>query len=82
MERILNDQAHIAADCYSDNLLLANKEKFQAMAITKEKGEDLPKIHLKVDNQKIEQKTSLKLLGATIDHQLSFREHVKQISVK
>ena len=52
------------------------------MVITKKKGQDLPKIHLKVDNEKIEQTTCLKLLGVTIDHQLSFSEHVKHISVK
>ena len=72
----------MAANWYSDNKLLANKEKFQAMVITKKKGQDLPKIHLKVDNEEIEQTACLKLLGVTIDHQLSFSEHVKHISVK
>ena len=82
MERILNDQAQVAANWYSDNKLLANKEKFQAMVITKKIGQDLPKIHLEVDNEEIEQMTCPKFLGVTTDHQLSFSEHVKHISVK
>ena len=81
MERILNDQAQVAGNWYSDNKLLANKEKFQAMVITKKIGQDLPKIHLEV-NEEIEQMTCLKLLGVTTDHQLSFSEHVKHISDK
>ena len=52
------------------------------MIITKKKEQDLPKIHLKVDNEEIEQTTCLKLSGVAIDHQLSFSEHVKHISVK
>ena len=52
------------------------------MVITKKKGQDLPKIYFKVDNEEIEQTTSLKLLGVTIDHQLFFSELVKHISVK
>ena len=32
VERILNDQAQVPANWYSDNKPLANKEKFQAMA--------------------------------------------------
>ena len=70
MERILNDQTQVTANWYSDDKLLANKEKFQAMVITKKKGQDIPKIYLKVDNEEIEQTTCLKLLGVTIDHQL------------
>ena len=46
VERILNDQAQVAANWYSDNKLLANKDKFQAMVITKKKGQDIPKIYL------------------------------------
>ena len=83
VERILNDQAQVAANWYSDDKLLANKEMFQAMVVTKKKGQDIPKIYLKVDNEEIEQTTCLKLLGVTIDHQLFFSEHVlKDISVK
>ena len=33
VKTILNDQAQVAANWYSDNFLLANKEKFQAMVI-------------------------------------------------
>ena len=82
VERILNDQAPVAANWYSDNKLLANKKKFQSMVITKKKGQDLPKINLVVDNEEIEQTTCLKLLGVTIAHQLFFSEHAKHISVK
>ena len=39
-------------------------------------------IYLKVDNEEIDQTTCLKLSGVTIDHQLFFSEHIKQISVK
>jgi len=33
VETILNDQAQAATKWFSDNFLLANKEKFQAMVI-------------------------------------------------
>jgi len=33
VETILNDQAKVAANWYSDKFLLANKEKLQAMVI-------------------------------------------------
>ena len=59
VERILNDQAQVAANWYSDNKLLANKEKFQAMVITQKKGQDFPKIHFTVNNEEIEQTTCL-----------------------
>ena len=47
VETILNDQAQVAANWYSDNFLLANKEKCQAMVI-KNRGKDISKICLKV----------------------------------
>ena len=81
METILNDQAQVAANWYSDNFLSANKEKFQAIVI-RNREKDIWKICLNVDNEEIEQTTLLKLLGVNIDHQLSFSEHVKFISVK
>ena len=80
VETILYDPAQVAANWYSDNFLLANKGKFQAMVI-RSRGKDISKICLKADNEEIEQ-TLLKLLGVNIDHQLSFSEHVKFISVK
>ena len=81
VETILNDQAKVAANWYSDNFLLANKEKFQTMVI-RNRGKDNSKICLKVDNEEIEQTTLLNLLGVNIDHQLSFSKHIKFISVK
>ena len=81
VETILNDQAQVAANWYSDNFLSANKEKFQAIVI-RNREKDISKICLKVDNEEIEQTTLLKLLGVNIDHQLSFSEHVKFSSVK
>ena len=81
VETILNDQAQVAANWYSDNFLSANKEKFKAIVI-RNREKDISKICLKVDNEEIEQTTLLKLLGVNIDHQLSFSEHVKFSSVK
>ena len=81
VETTLNDQAQVAANWYSDNFLLANKEKFQAMVI-KNRGRDIPNMCFKVENEEIEQTKLLKLLGVNIDHQLSFSEHVKCISLK
>ena len=49
--------------------------------VIRNRGKDISKICLKVDNEEIEQTTLLKLLGVNIDHQLSFSEHVKCISV-
>ena len=50
--------------------------------VIRNRGKDISKICLKVDIEEIEQTRLLKLLGVNIDHQLSFSEHVKFISVK
>ena len=81
--RTLNDQAQIAADWYTDNFLLTNKEKFQAMVISNaNRVKDISEVKLKVDNEEIEQITSFKLLGVYIDNRLTFSEHIKSICIK
>ena len=50
--------------------------------VIKNRGRDIPNICFKVDNEEIEQTKLLKLLGVNIDHQLSFSEHGKCISLK
>ena len=77
----MNDQAQKVANCYSDNFLLANKDKFQAM-LGKNKRKETLDLCLKVDNEEIEQTSILKLLGVNIDQQLTFSEHVRYISSK
>ena len=62
VQRLLNDQAQQVANWYSDNVSLANKDKFQAM-LAKNKRKETLHLCLKVDNEEIEQALTLKLLG-------------------
>ena len=61
----------------------ANREKFQAVVILllRKMGKISQRSISRLTMRKLN-KQRLKLLGVTIDHQLSLSEHVKHISVK
>ena len=81
VETTLNDQAQVAANWYSDNFLTSEQGKVSSYGY-KETRERHSKHLFQVDNEEIEQTKLLKLLGVNIDHQPSFSEHVKCISLK
>eukprot|EP00794_Sanderia_malayensis_P001607 gene1607-1778_t len=81
VERHLNHDIKTATQWYSQNHLLAIKEKYQAMVINPPKATD-SKITVKADEEGIEIKKQLKLLGVIIDDQMNFGEHIREISRK
>ena len=81
VERHLNHDIKAATQWYSQNNLLANKKKYQAMIIGPPKAIDA-KITVKVDEEKIVAAKQLKLLGVIIDDQINFSVHLREISRK
>ena len=81
VERHLNHDIKAATQWYSQNHLLANKKKYQAMVIGPPKATDT-KITVKVDEEEIVSAKQLKLLGVIIDEQMNFSEHIREISKK
>ena len=68
---------------YSKNFLLANPEKFQSMNINPRKlDKEKSDITLNIHDLNIVKAKQIKLLGVTIDDDLNFTEHIKEISTK
>ena len=81
VEKELNSDIENASKWYQDKFLIANKDKYQAMVIRESKPND-KEIEVKVNEMEIEQTSSMKLLGASIDDRLNFTEHIKNVSTK
>ena len=64
-----------------ENLLLANKSKYQSAAL-KSTLKDTPNIKVEVKGTEIEQTSVLKLLGVHIDDKLNFGEHAENTCIK
>ena len=69
----LNNEAVIVTDWYRNNLLLANKDKFQAIFIAP-RTKDTSGTCVTVDHEEIECLNSLKLLGVVLDNKLNFHD--------
>ena len=74
----LNHDIKAATQWYSQNDLLANKKKYQAMVIGPPKATDT-RIIVKVDEEEIVPAKQLKLLGVIIDDQMNFSEHIREM---
>ena len=81
MEKELNSDIENASKWYQDNFLIANKGKYQAMVIRENKPND-KEIEAKVSEMEIEQTSSMKLLGVSINDRLNFTERIKNVSTK
>ena len=69
----LNNEARIVTDWYRNNLLLASRDKFQAIFIAP-RTKDTLGTRVTVDHEEIECLNSLKLLGVVLDNKLNFRD--------
>ena len=68
---------------YSKNFLLANPEKFQSMNINPRKlDKEKSDITLDIHDLNIVKAKQIKLLGVTIDDDLNFTEHIREICTK
>ena len=81
VQAYLNEAANKTDKWYEQNLLLANKSKYQSATI---KGtlRDTPNIKVKVKGTQFEQTSVLKLLGVHIDDKLNLGEQAKTMCIK
>ena len=67
-------------DWFANNLMQANPDKFQALAIGKKTFKE--QICFDLNGSKIKCKEHVKLLGVTIDYELNFDKHISEICKK
>ena len=80
MEQLLTNGGHTLSKWYKDNFLKGNYDKYNLMLLgRKNKNEDSPSINVKIDEQVIKSSPDLKLLGVTLDDELSFSTHISDI---
>ena len=76
---LLENEGNSAVKWFKNNNMIVNPEKFQAMILGQRNQE---KHHLKINNQNIEAKTQVTLLGLVIDKELNFDNHISSICKK
>ena len=67
-------------DWFANNLMQANPDKFQALAIGKKTFKE--QICFDLNGSKIKCEEHVKLLGVTIDYELNFDQHISEICKK
>ena len=67
-------------DWFANNLMQANPDKFQALAIGKKTFKE--QICFDLNGSKIKCEEHVKLLGVTIDYELHFDKHISEICKK
>ena len=67
-------------DWFANNLMQANPDKFQALAIGKKSFKE--QICFDLNGSKIKCEEHVKLLGVTIDYELNFDKHISKICKK
>ena len=78
---ILERDSESAIDCFSNNNMIANPDKFQAIIMNKRRGNQITH-KLKIYHNEIETTKPVKLLGIEIDNQLSFNQHISKLCSK
>ena len=83
VKQLLTDGGHTISKWYKDNFLKGNYDKYNLMLLgRKNKNEDSPSINVKIDEQVIKSSLDLKLLGVTLDDELSFSAHISDVCKK
>ena len=67
-------------DWFANNLMQANPDKFQALAIGKKTFKE--QICFDLKGSKIKCEEHVKLLGVTIDYEFNFDKHISEICKK
>ena len=73
--KTLERESQIATDCFKENNMIANADKFQAI-IVKRNSDMCNQYTLNIDGNQVTSEKSVKLLVIYIDNKLSFDEHV------
>ena len=80
VEQLLTNGGHTILKWYKDNFLKGNYDKYDVMLLGKKnKIEDSSSINIKIAAQIIKSSPDLKLLGVTLDGELSFSSHISDI---
>ena len=83
VEQLLTNGGHTISKWYKDNFLKGNYDKYNLMLSgRKNKNEDSQSINVKIDEQVIKSSPDLKLLGVTLDDELSFNTYIGDICKK
>ena len=78
VEQLLTNGGHTISKWYKYNFLKGNYDKYNLMLLGRtNKNEDSPSINVKIDEQVIKSSPDLKLLGVTLDDELSFSTHTR-----
>ena len=75
--RILEKETESAVDCFRNNNMIANTDKFQAIIMNKRRENQLTH-KSKIYSNKLETTKTVKLLGIKIDNQLSFIQYISK----
>ena len=79
-ECFLTEEGNNISQWYNNNLLQGNFSKYQVMCLgPRNYHKDL---HIVINDTVIDQKSEITLLGVTLDDQLSFSSHVRNICRK
>ena len=75
---LLEPESNVAIKWFKDNKMIVNPGKFEAIILDKKKNDHRQEI-IKIDNDAVKVKSSIKLLGVQIDAELNFSLHIANI---
>ena len=78
----LTSESEKAVQCFKENMMVVNRDKFQAIIIYRKKPKIIPSLYIKINDININSEISVKLVGLIIDNKLSFDEHITQLCKK
>ena len=79
--RLLKKESEVAIKWFSDNNMIVNPKKFQAIIINRPNRSN-HNWYLTINNAEIKSKESVTILGIEIDNKLNFEKHVSTICKK
>ena len=80
---ILKHESELAVKWFTENQMIVNPDKFQAMILQNSKNsKNYEPGKLENECAKIETKNTVKLLGIIIDNKLNFEEHISELCKK
>ena len=77
---ILEKEIETAMKWFKQNGMIVNLDKFQAMVLGRYKQKE--NVNLKINGAEIKGQNSVTLLGAEIDNELNFNNHISNICKK
>ena len=80
----LREQTEAVSQCYKENLLQANPQRYQILTIDLQPFRKTPGyvLTMEFDGHEVKSSDYLKILGVTTDSKLTFSEHIREICKK